>query len=123
MKVFQKLNAPLFLSLSVCLAAMSARSEDAAPPGKPVLFIVGDSTVNSGTKGPAVGWGDPIARFFDTTKIDVRNKAASGRSSRTFQTEGLWDKVLGAAKAGDFVLIQIGHNDGGPLDDTQRARG
>ena len=40
-----------------------------------------------------------------------------------FQTQGWWDKVLAAAKPGDFVLIQMGHNDGGPLDDTNRARG
>ena len=25
-------------------------------------------------------------------------------------------------KAGDFVLIQFGHNDGGPINDQQRAR-
>jgi lysophospholipase L1-like esterase len=31
--------------------------------------------------------------------------------------------VLAAAKPGDFVLLQIGHNDGGPLDDPNRARG
>jgi lysophospholipase L1-like esterase len=26
-------------------------------------------------------------------------------------------------KKGDFVIMQFGHNDGGPLDDTARARG
>ena len=26
-------------------------------------------------------------------------------------------------KAGDFVLIQFGHNDGGPINDSSRARG
>jgi hypothetical protein len=26
-------------------------------------------------------------------------------------------------KAGDFVLIQFGHNDGGPINDERRARG
>jgi lysophospholipase L1-like esterase len=26
-------------------------------------------------------------------------------------------------KPGDFVIMQFGHNDGGPLDDNQRARG
>jgi rhamnogalacturonan endolyase len=88
----------------------------------PTLFIVGDSTVKTGTKGQ-MGWGDPIARLFDSSKINVENHARAGCSSRTFQTEGLWDKVLAATRPGDFVLMQFGHNDAGPLDDTNRARG
>ncbi|HOT71942.1 MAG TPA: glycosyl hydrolase [Anaerohalosphaeraceae bacterium] len=88
---------------------------------RPVLFIVGDSTVKNNTAG-LQGWGDPLADFFDLTRISVCNRALGGRSSRTFLTEGLWEKVLGELKAGDFVLIQFGHNDGGPLE-TGRARG
>src|SRR5262245_55848703 len=88
----------------------------------PHLFIVGDSTVRTGTKGQQ-GWGDPIIGRFDKAKIKVENHAIGGRSSRTFQTEGRWDKVLARAEKGDFVLIQLGHNDGGPLDDAKRARG
>lgn len=92
---------------------------------KPVLYIIGDSTVkNGGGNGPGLwGWGSFIADHFDTTKIGVENHAVGGRSSRTFITEGKWDKVLETLKAGDFVMIQFGHNDAGPLDDTSRARG
>ncbi|HTK74316.1 MAG TPA: polysaccharide lyase family protein [Gemmataceae bacterium] len=91
-------------------------------PAVPTLFIVGDSTVKTGTRGQQ-GWGDPIAKLFDTSRIKVENHAIGGRSSRTFQTEGRWDRILAKAKPGDFVLIQMGHNDGGPLDDGTRARG
>lgn len=80
----------------------------------PTLFIIGDSTVNNHTKG-LEGWGDPIAAYFDTTKITVINRARGGRSSRTYQTEGLWDQVLAEMQPGDFVLMQFGHNDGGPI--------
>jgi lysophospholipase L1-like esterase len=31
--------------------------------------------------------------------------------------------VLSTLKAGDYVIMQFGHNDGGPLGDTARARG
>jgi rhamnogalacturonan acetylesterase len=86
------------------------------------MFIVCDSTVRNSTKGQE-GWGDRIAVHFDKTKIKVENHAIGGRSSRTFITEGRWDKILTAAMPGDFVLIQMGHNDGGPLDDMARARG
>ncbi|HEX8290754.1 MAG TPA: rhamnogalacturonan acetylesterase, partial [Pyrinomonadaceae bacterium] len=92
-----------------------------ADPKLPTLFVVGDSTANNNANGGR-GWGDPFAAFFDASKVNVLNRARAGRSSRTFLTEGLWDRVLQDLKAGDFVLIQFGHNDGGPLD-TGRARG
>ena len=93
---------------------------------KPVFYIIGDSTVKNGDgtgKQGLWGWGDFIVNYFDTTKISVRNHAIGGRSSRTFITEGRWDKVLATLKKGDYVIMQFGHNDGGPLDDTARARG
>lgn len=104
-------------------AACSVPALADEPAGRvPTLFIVGDSTVRTGTKGQQ-GWGDPVAALFDKARIKVENHAVGGRSSRTFITEGRWDKILAAAKPGDFVLVQMGHNDGGPLDDPARARG
>jgi len=50
------------------------------------------------------------------------NRARAGRSSRTFITEGLWEKVRMELKPGDYVLLQMGHNDGSPPD-KDRARG
>ncbi len=95
----------------------------------PMLFIVGDSTVHNPGKGER-GWGDVIGTHFDTNKIRVENHALGGRSSRTFITQGWWDNILAAAKPGDFVLVQLGHNDGGALNEEPpgskyplRARG
>ncbi len=93
----------------------------AIDPKLPSVFVVGDSTANNSAKGQQ-GWADPFAEFFDTTKINVVNRARAGRSSRTFMTEGLWDEALALMKKGDTVLIQFGHNDGGPID-TGRKRG
>ena len=93
---------------------------------KPVFYIIGDSTVKNGDgtgKSSLWGWGDFMAPYFDTSKISIRNHAIGGRSSRTFITEGRWDKVLATLKKGDYVIMQFGHNDSGPLDDTARARG
>src|SRR5439155_12037402 len=86
----------------------------------------GDSTVRNGSGNGGNGqwgWGDRIAKFFDTGKINVVNRARGGRSSRSYITEGLWDQVLADAKPGDFVIIQLGHNDGGPLAGDNRERG
>lgn len=88
----------------------------------PTLWIIGDSTVRNGTRNQQ-GWGDPIADFFDPAKINVVNRARGGRSSRTFHTEGLWEDVLKNAKPGDFVIMQLGHNDGGALAGDNRERG
>ena len=95
----------------------------------PMLFIVGDSTVHNPGRGER-GWGDVIGKNFDTNKIRVENHALGGRSSRTFITQGYWDMVLAAAKPGDFVIVQLGHNDGGALNEEPpgskyplRARG
>jgi len=88
----------------------------------PSIFIAGDSTAQPGSPG-AVGWGKPFAALFDPAKVNVVNRARGGRSSRTFVAEGLWDQLLADVKAGDYVLIQFGHNDGGPINGQQIARG
>ncbi len=93
---------------------------------KPVFYIIGDSTVRNGDgsgKNGQWGWGSFIADYFDTAKISISNQAIGGRSSRTFITEGRWDKIMATLQKGDYVIMQFGHNDAGPLDDTARARG
>ncbi|UKM63835.1 rhamnogalacturonan acetylesterase [Flavobacteriaceae bacterium GSB9] len=93
---------------------------------KPTVYTVGDSTVKNGRGdgyGGLWGWGDFIGQFLDTTKVKVENHALGGTSSRTYQNLGLWDTVNNKLKKGDYVLIQFGHNDNGPVNDTIRARG
>ncbi|QES88797.1 rhamnogalacturonan acetylesterase [Rhizosphaericola mali] len=93
---------------------------------KPALFIIGDSTVRNGSgsaKNVLQGWGSYLGNYFDSSKIYVENDAIGGRSSRSFIGEGRWDSVLNKVQKGDFLLVQFGHNDSGPLDDTARARG
>jgi len=95
-------------------------------PNLPTLWLVGDSTVRNGRGDGANGqwgWGEPLVDYFDSSKINVVNRAIGGRSSRTYITEGHWQNTLNMMKPGDFMLIQFGHNDSGPLDDTSRARG
>ena len=97
--------------------AATLPDETARDPTLPTLFLVGDSTVKGGGQNGVIGWGERIAPFFDARKLNVVNLAIGGRSSRTFFTEGRWNKALAKVKAGDFVLIQFGHNDGGRVGD------
>jgi rhamnogalacturonan acetylesterase len=93
----------------------------ALDPALPTIFIVGDSTARNGAN---LGWGDHFAHYFDTTKVNVANRAIAGRSARSYMNEGAWDKVVAELKPGDYVLLQWGHNDGGgPLTPTFSARG
>jgi lysophospholipase L1-like esterase len=107
-------------------AAVRPPLPKAKNPNLPTLYVVGDSTVRNGKGdggGGQWGWGEPLVEFFDSSKINVVNRAIGGRSSRTYITEGRWDELLAMLKPGDFVVFQFGHNDSGPLDDTSRARG
>lgn len=111
-------NTILIASFACCLAFVWA--------DKPTLYIIGDSTVKNGDgtgKNLQWGWGSVVDTYFDTTRISIRNHAIGGRSSRTFITDGRWDAILKTLTKGDYVIMQFGHNDSGPLDDTARARG
>jgi lysophospholipase L1-like esterase len=101
---------------------------------KPTLYLIGDSTVANGSGNNGLwGWGKFLPMFFDSTKINIRNYAVGGTSTRTFQTNGIWDKslnkigmwdtVYSKLKKGDYLIIQFGLNDQSPVDDSTRSRG
>ena len=121
--------APLLLMVLPAAHAQSPQGTSLVPPPTPVqrsappvqplnptlptVFIVGDSTARNQAD---LGWGDHFAHFFDTSRINVANRAIAGRSSRSYIREGAWDRVVAQMKPGDYVLLQMGHNDGGQLD-------
>jgi rhamnogalacturonan acetylesterase len=128
MRHLQRILLPLLLAATAF--AQKPTTPDAPPqssvaqnaplnPKLPTLFIVGDSTARNQAD---LGWGDHFAQYFDTTKINIANRAMAGRSSRSYYNEGRWANVLAEMKPGDFVLLQMGHNDGGtttPENDTK----
>lgn len=75
----------------------------------PVIWLIGDSTVED-NRPPFRGWGWALPEFV-REGITVRNHALSGRSSRSFLTEGLFGPVRQGMQPGDLLLIQFGHND------------
>lgn len=115
----------------VALAATAAvpAAETVAPDDRAdetvTVFLIGDSTVKNGRgdgSGGLWGWGQVLQKHFDYERARVENRAIGGRSSRTYLTEGRWDKVLEGLGPGDFVLMQFGHNDGGELFRGDRPR-
>jgi lysophospholipase L1-like esterase len=79
---------------------------------KTKIFMAGDSTmsIKEPKAYPETGWGMPFAVFFDST-VEVVNRAKNGRSTKTFISEGIWQSIYNEMQAGDYVLIQFGHND------------
>ncbi len=90
----------------------------------PVMFLVGNSTMRNGTLGNGNngqwGWGYYAHLFFDEKQITVENHALGGTSPRTFYNK-LWKPVLDGMRPGDYVVLELGHNDNGPIDEN-RAR-
>ena len=75
----------------------------------PAIWIIGDSTVEDNTP-PFRGWGWALPEFVKDG-VTVKNHALSGRSSRSFWEEGLFQPVAEGMEKGDMLLIQFGHND------------
>lgn len=104
MRTFMKVAALIFL----CAFAVPQKK-------KMKVFLAGDSTISiKDTKAyPETGWGMPFVHMFDST-VAIENRAKNGRSTRTFISEGLWDKLIKDVSEGDYVFIQFGHNDESP---------
>jgi lysophospholipase L1-like esterase len=78
--------------------------------GVPTIYIAGDSTSTDQPREPFNSWGQMLPRFFKP-ELAVANDGESGESLRGFLGENRWAKLLSAIKPGDYVLIQMGHND------------
>ncbi len=79
----------------------------------PHVHLVGDSTMANkphDPPNPEYGWGEAFPDFLRDPSI-VTNYAVNGRSTKSFIDEGRWQKVVDALQAGDWVIIEFGHND------------
>lgn len=80
---------------------------------KITVFMAGDSTMANKpvpNEQNERGWGQMLQPFF-IDQATISNHAVNGRSSKSFMDEGLWDGILKDMKAGDWVIVQFGHND------------
>jgi lysophospholipase L1-like esterase len=89
-------------------------AEGEGEPGmKPVrLYLASDSTCQQYDVGETkqAGWGMFIGGFLDPAAAVV-NRAIGGRSSKSFIIEGRLDIIREELQPGDWLLIQLGHND------------
>lgn len=95
-----------FNSARPCLCALEIMKDDNVP----TIYILGDSTVCDQPLEPWNSWGQMLPRFLKPN-IVVANHAESGESIRSSLGAGRVDKVMSLIKAGDYLLVQFGHND------------
>ncbi|MEC5387091.1 GDSL-type esterase/lipase family protein [Uliginosibacterium sp. H3] len=96
------------------LKRAQADLKDLNAPGVIRVFVAGDSTASNYDPevAPRMGWGQVFDRKVkDSSKVRVINVAQSGRSSRSFITEGWFDMIGANIRKGDYLLVQFGHND------------
>lgn len=100
-----------------CAGAASAQQRLESPLR---IVIAGDSTASEydASRWPRRGWGQELASWFDAS-VEVRNRAQSGRSARSFIEQGWIYDLARDLRPGDLLLIQFGHNDA-KADDPAR---
>lgn len=81
-------------------------------PNAPTLYLVGDSTLDCYEKKVQYlsSWGEVLRRSLRDDAYLV-NCARSGISTVGYLKSGRFAQMAGELRAGDFVLIQLGHND------------
>lgn len=108
--VFFLIMGLLMLPVSSQASGIPAGTSTSMPA--PRLHLVGDSTMADKTNlnYPERGWGQ-LLRAFMLPELSIINHAANGRSTLRFLNEGRWQLLVSDLAAGDYVLIQFGHND------------
>jgi lysophospholipase L1-like esterase len=91
-------------------SVIAAGSAAGQPPARPLVVLVGDSTM-----AVRNGYGPALCQRLEP-RADCVNLARNGRSTRSYRDEGLWDQALAELRARTasepvYVLIQFGHND------------
>ena len=76
------------------------------------IFIVGDSTASAygPERYPRMGWGQVLGDFY-SDDINVVDLAKSGRSAKSYISEGFFADLEKQLGADDILLIQFAHND------------
>ncbi|MSU51626.1 MAG: rhamnogalacturonan acetylesterase [Opitutus sp.] len=104
---------------ALVLPALLAAADD-APAKPPRVFLIGGSTMSTfDPPNPMRGWGQAFGLCF-TDPAMVQNRAASGRSSKSFIDEGRWAAVLAEMSIGDYLVIQFGGGNDGKKEDPKR---
>jgi lysophospholipase L1-like esterase len=88
-------------------------ARDLSAGGNLTVYVAGDSTVSTYTNSSIhqAGWGQFLQDYF-IAGAKIANKAVGGMTARHFIEAGYLDDIISVIKAGDYLLVQFGTNDG-----------
>ena len=92
----------------------NAQGQGTVSSSNPVVYIASDSTAQSynSSYAPQQGWGYYLGNYFSNA-VTISNHSIAGRSSKSFYDNGRLQTILNSIKAGDYLLVDFGINDGG----------
>lgn len=97
-------------------ASITARAEVEGFVESRKIWVIGDSIASkhddnsAENEVPITGWGSVLQSFLPED-VTVENEAKSGRSSRSYTMEPVYRNVMKKVAAGDYMIVQFGHND------------
>ncbi|MEH7117357.1 rhamnogalacturonan acetylesterase [Neobacillus vireti] len=106
----KQVKVMLFINRQLC--RLNLRGGSILTINKINIFLAADSTVQAYglSEKKQGGWGEFLQDYL-IDEVQVVNHAIGGRSSKTFVEEGRLHKIVGEIKKGDYLFIQMGHND------------
>lgn len=112
-----------FLVATTMLFSAMVGNITVASAAEPItIYVAGDSTAKNYTaQDPSRGeggWAEFLGNYF-SSEVVVDDRAEGGRSSRQFINDGRFAKIENDIKAGDYLLIQFGHNDSSSSDTSR----
>lgn len=125
----------IFLIIGLFFMISFISQTDLYAKSKPTIYVMGDSIAHSyvGNKQQN-GWGQRLYQYFqypskmkmshvkgasdyvdvvryNTPKISIENWAKAGASVKIFDKYGMFESIQKKLKKGDYVFIQLGHNE------------
>lgn len=124
----------VFVSFVLLIFGCTVESKDVFSKEKVSIYLMGDSIVASKNNENAVnGWGNQLYKYIGGTKVKIKiikpltkyesviryttsnvtieNWAKSGSSVKSFKDSGLFGGLYKKLKKGNYVFIQLGHNE------------
>lgn len=108
-KIAVKRNWDDSLSLDI-YCAVPLKSIVVEPVNVRTIFLCGDSTVCDYDDEPYASWGQILPLFLGDN-IAVANYAESGETASSCMSSKRFAKALSQLKSGDYLFIELGHND------------
>ena len=98
------------------------------PTGAPPTLFLAGASMTKNDNGLQQGWGEELPALMKE-ELTIVNGADPGESTKSFverttnQGDTFWARLLNQVEAGDYVVLNFGHNDQSRTDEYQTTAG